>query len=108
MSVNSTLVVLLAAQAQAERRVLEAFRVEGATAPERARTLAELDVPDSTAVRTFVKRGLLREEAGGRLWLDERAVAERSRPNKQALGVLMMVLALFGAIGAVALVFANR
>ena len=98
MATNGALVAILAAQAQAERRAFEAFRIAGATAPERAQSLAALDLIDSVALRTLTRRGLVREGEPGLFWLDERAVAERSRPPKGQVLVLVVLLAAVGLV----------
>jgi len=111
MATNGALAAIIAANAAAgaaaERKVLTAFRVGDATAAERARTPAELGIEASHAV-ALVKRGWVHETAEGRLWLDERAVAEPSRPNRKGLGVVVAVLVLFGVMALVALMLANR
>ncbi|HEX8358998.1 MAG TPA: hypothetical protein VF613_02695 [Longimicrobium sp.] len=96
MATNGALIAILAAQAQAERRAFEAFRVAGATAPERARGLEALGITDSVGLRTLTKRGLVREAEPGLFWLDERAVAERSRPPKGLVRVVIVLLVVIG------------
>ncbi len=96
MATNGALIAILAAQAQAERRAFEAFRVAGATSPERARGLEALGIADSVGLRTLIKRGLVREAEAGLFWLDERAVAERSRPPRGLVRMLILVLVVIG------------
>lgn len=92
MATNGAIVAILAAQAQAERRAFEAFRVAGATAPERAQTLQAMDVTESMALRALTNRGIVCETEPGHFWLDERKLAARSRAGKPALLVLAFVL----------------
>ena len=82
-----------AAAAKARTEVLDAFRVQGATAPERARRLHELGLADDNgALRAFFESGVLRAVdsrgralvpggragAGDRYYLDEQAfIADR-------------------------------
>lgn len=103
MATNGAIVAILAAQAAAEKKALEAFRVAGATAPERARTLAALEIPESMALRALVNRGIVREAEPGLFWLDERRAAERSRARRPALLAVIVVLALAAILGAVAM-----
>ncbi len=92
MATNGAIAAILAVQAAAERRALEAFRVAGATAPERANTLRALDVEESMALRALTNRGVVRETEPGHFWLDERKLAERSRASRPALLVLAVIL----------------
>lgn len=97
-------VAALAAQqhALAVQEVTDAFRVSGATAPERARTLAELRVAHTSTAESLVKAGLLRPGAAPDTWyLDEAAVVAqrqararrgRSRPVAIAIGALAGLL----------------
>ena len=92
MATNGAIAAILAAQAQAERRAFEAFRVAGATAPERAQTLQAMDITESMALRALTNRGIVCETEPGHFWLDERKLAARSRPAKPALLVMALVL----------------
>lgn len=55
-------------------RYLEALAEAGATSPEAARTLDELDLSDSLILKTLVSRGVVREMPEGRYWVDLDAV----------------------------------
>lgn len=90
MATDGAIVAILAAQAQAERHAFEAFRASDATAPERAKTLNELALPESMALRALTNRGIVRHAEPGLFWLDERKAAERSRARTP---VLIAVLA---------------
>lgn len=96
MATNGAIVAILAAQAQAERHAFEAFRTADATAPERAKTLRELDLPESMALRALTNRGIVREAEPGRFWLDERKAAERSRARTPVLIAVILLLVLLG------------
>jgi hypothetical protein len=94
MAANGAIAGILAAQAAAERRALEAFRLAGATSPERAQPLETIGVSDSLAMRMMSNRGLVREAEPGTFWLDERALAERGRGSRAALGIVLVLLVL--------------
>ncbi|HLL85055.1 MAG TPA: hypothetical protein VK420_20465 [Longimicrobium sp.] len=96
MATNGAIVAILAAQAQAERHAFEAFRTADATAPERARTLNNLELPESMALRALTNRGIVREAEPGLFWLDERKAAERSRASKPMLVAVILLLVLLG------------
>ena len=112
-----------AAAARSRQKVLDAFRMQGATAPERARPLAELGVPnDDKAFGKFVAAGIVRGvDSRGRptvigdavnrtvaYYLDEPAfVAQRdgksgSTQRRTALIVVLVLVALVAVlVGAV-------
>lgn len=96
MATNGAIVAILAAQAQAERHAFEAFRTADATAPERAKSLKDLDLPESMALRALTNRGIVREAEAGHYWLDERKAAERSRARTPVLIAVLVVLVLLG------------
>jgi hypothetical protein len=96
MATNGAIVAILAAQAQAERHAFEAFRTADATAPEKARTLKDLDLPESMALRALTNRGIVREAEPGLFWLDERKAAERSRARTPVLIAVIVLLVLLG------------
>ena len=94
MATNGAIVAILAAQAQAERHAFEAFRAADATAPERAKTLRELELPESMALRALTNRGIVRQAEPGLFWLDERKAAERSRASTPVLIAVILLLVL--------------
>jgi len=100
--VSGALLAIAASQAAAaQRRVLDAFRLAGATAPDRARTPEELGIqPDATFGR-LLKMGLLQERPRGTFYLDEAAViAHRDRrPNRAPLVVALVVLVAIMLVG---------
>jgi len=92
---------IAAAAAAAQRRVVETFRISGATAPEAAVTLP---TPDRRMERKVLERllrvGAVRETEDGRAWLDEPVLAAYRRKRRtRALAVAGTAL----AIGAIAL-----
>jgi hypothetical protein len=104
-----------AAAAKSREKVLDAFRMQGATAPERARPLAELGLPnDEKAFGTFVAAGVIRGvDSRGRptvigdavnrtvaYYLDEPAfVAQRDqKTGGRQRRVILIVLLVFLAI----------
>jgi hypothetical protein len=107
MATNGPLIAILAAQAQAERRVYEAFRVAGATAPERAMSLDALGLTESVGMRTLARRALVREAGPGLFWLDERAVAERARPPKGLVRAVIVLLVAIGLAGVAGMMLAR-
>ena len=56
-----------------ERRIVDAFRNEGATSPESARSPGELGVNGSWLVDRLIDRAVLRQAEPGRYYLDEEA-----------------------------------
>lgn len=92
---------IAAAAAAAQRRVIETFRISGATSPEAAVTLP---APDRRMERKVLERllrvGAVRETDDGGAWLDEPVLAAYRRKRRtRALAVMGGVL----AVGAIAL-----
>jgi hypothetical protein len=92
---------IAAAAAAAQRRVIETFRISGATSPEAAVTLP---TPDRRLERKVLERllrvGAVRETQDGRAWLDEPVFAAYRRKRRtRALALIGGVL----AVGAIAL-----
>ena len=91
-----------AAAARAERRHVDALRVTGATAPERAVQLEQLGLVRDEAFKRLTARGVVREAARGGVYLDEAAViAHRDRPPASPRVLLAVVGGLLAALGAV-------
>ena len=95
-------VILAAVVAAAERRFLDAFRLAGATAPERAVRLEALGLSRDDAFDRLVAAGLLRDAGASGYYLDEAAVIAR-RDRKPPRGVwialgVMLVLLLIGFV----------
>jgi len=96
---------LIAASAAAGRArrtgaVLDAFRLAGATAPERARPLVELGLTQSPEVVAFARQRVLVHDVSTDAWyLDEAAyIALRDVRPKRAVRLLLMVVGLALAI----------
>jgi hypothetical protein len=100
MATNGAIVAILAAQAQAERRAFEAFRLAGATAPDRAQTLKAMDITESMALRALTNRGIVCETEPGHFWLDERKLAARSRAGRPAMlfGIIVLLAVMLMAV----------
>ena len=96
MTVGANVAIMAAAAAaQRRQRVLDAFRVAGATAPERAKPLAELGLPLDATLEACIEAGIVRlGKREGELWLDEAAwVARRdARPSRAAVRIVMAAL----------------
>lgn len=100
-----------AAAAKARTRILDAFRVHGATAPERARPLGELGLsPQDRSLARCINVGVVRGvDASGRpvvigdvtarvngFYLDQVAyVEQRDRPNRPGKQLRLVILVLF-------------
>jgi len=79
----SAAIMAAAAAIREENRVLGAFRVAGATAPDRAQPLTQLGVASSPAVTQLVAARILVEQRPDRWYLDERAVVAYRAPERQ-------------------------
>ena len=108
--------VIAAAAAARQRRiqhVCDAFRVAGATAPERARPLGELGLAEGGELAELERAGVVRRERGRNAWyLDEatwiaRRDAHSSRTAKIALVIVIATIALLLGV-AIAVSRANR
>jgi len=87
---------IAAAAAAAQRRVIETFRISGATSPEAAIAPPE---PDRRMERKTLERllrvGAIRETEDGRAWLDEPALAAYLRKRRtRALALIGGVLGI--------------
>jgi hypothetical protein len=106
---GGALVAIIAAQhAQRLREVMDAFRVAGATAPERARTLDALGVTHAREVAELEGQGVLVPGPGAGTWyLSEAAVVARRdrRPRGLVVATVALVAVLLVLIG---LVLSNR
>jgi hypothetical protein len=92
---------IAAAAAAAQRRVIETFRISGATSPEAAVTLPALGRRmERKTLERLLRVGAVRETEEGRAWLDEPALAAYRRKRRtRALAMIGGVL----AVGAIAL-----
>ena len=95
MTVGANVAIMAAAasSARARQRVLDAFRVAGATAPERARPLAELGLTLDSTLEACVNAGVVRRgKRDGELWLDESAyIARRDGGERKAAKAVVIV-----------------
>ena len=97
--------IMAAAHAQRVQAVTDAFRLAGATAPERARTLAALGVAPGAEVAELTRVGVLVPGPGRDSWyLSEAAVVARRRAAGTRLGsrTLVLIILLLVVVGAVA------
>ena len=98
MSGGATAAVIIAAHQRAIGRVIDAFRVAGATAPERSQTLDRLGLTRNTAVRDLERAGVIRPGASSGSWyLDEQAYVTRreSRSRRARIGVTIALISVF-------------
>ena len=108
MSVVPAMLAASAARRRAQdAAVVDAFRLAGATAPERAQPLDRLGLVDGEAVARLAGRGVVRVAERHRYFLDESAViADRSAshgrtpPPGLILVVGLLVLVALAALGA--------
>lgn len=82
---------------RAERRVVGMFRMEGATASERAIALPAMRGPRAWQARRLMGAGVLRSVDAESYWLDEVAYSERRRRKRRRA---LVVAAVLGAAGA--------
>jgi hypothetical protein len=107
---GAVVAIAAAARARRIREVTDAFRLAGATAPERAQSLATLGVTHASAADELARAGVLVAGPGRDTWyLSEAAVIARrdARVPRKLLVVLVIVLLATMAIGIGALM-ANR
>ena len=98
MTIGANIAIMAAAAAQRNQRILDAFRVAGATTPERAASLADLGLSRDEALVACEQAGVVRP--GSRpdhYWLDEAAYVAR-RHRKPARAVKYVVFAALLAI----------
>ncbi len=82
-----------------EREVVDDFRRGGATAPDSAKSLAELGLEDSWPVRRLQRRAVIREPQPGILYLDEEVwAAVRQTRRRVAIGFVTVFVLLLIAI----------
>ena len=114
MGAGAWIAIAAAARARRIAQVLDAFRVAGATAAERARPLEPLGLESDPELTTLARAGVLvHDTAMGGWWLDESAwIRHRDqRPPRKAvkllLGFIAFMLALV-AIGTIVVVRQER
>jgi hypothetical protein len=103
---NGGAVVAIAASARMRRmqRVVDAFRLADATAPERARSFEEIGIdPRQSIVDDLVRRDVLAPgRKGGTFFVDERGyIAHREQRRRRArLAMVLVVVIALGVMGA--------
>ena len=108
MTVGANVAIMAAASsARARQRVLDAFRIAGATAPERARPLDALGLKLDATLEACIRADVVRRgKRDGELWLDEAAyVARRDGNERKAvkLVIILMLALLLGTLAALLL-----
>lgn len=107
-------IMVAAAAAQRQRdelRVLDAFRIAGVTARERAKPLSSIGlVPTDPAVQALREAGLLRDLGRDGVYLDEEAViARRTQPPLRNRTVtLVVVVSLLLGLGILLAILGGR
>lgn len=97
---GAVVAIVAAAHAQRLQEITDAFRLAGATAPERARTLEALGVMHREEVAELARAGVLVAGPGRDSWyLSESAVVARraagNRRTRRAIGLaLLLTLAM--------------
>lgn len=105
MNMIPVMIAVHAAQQQeAERSALDAFRLAGATAPERAQPLERLNLVHGDAITRLEERGLLRTAGRHRYYLDEAAVIARRTGTSTStaawiIGGLLVLAVLLAGVG---------
>ena len=106
MAPGSIVPIIIAAHAAAVRRVLEAFRVAGATAPDRARPPDALGIKRDGTFAELEKAGVLRAgHAPGTYYLDEVAHAARYSMRTRRKKIVLLILLLLVLVGLAAIMF---
>jgi hypothetical protein len=100
---GAAVAVIAAAHAQRIQAVTDAFRVAGATAPERARPLAALGITHESAVAELARAGVLLRGPGHDTWyLSEAAVVARRNARRNVPRAVLVVLIVLLAVLAIA------
>ena len=86
-----------------ERRIVEAFERAGATSPDRAMSVGDVNVDDvGIGWRRLRERAVIREASAGRYYLDVE-VWQATRRTRRRLMAVMLILVLaalmFGVLG---------
>ncbi|HVF39528.1 MAG TPA: hypothetical protein VM939_06475 [Gemmatimonadaceae bacterium] len=88
--------VIVAIMRRRERDVVDDFRAADATTAANAKSLADIGIAESRAVRRLSRREVLREASPGMLYLDE-AVWAANRAARRRMAIVMVVsIALVG------------
>lgn len=83
---------IIAAQ---QRQAVRAFRERGCTTPDTARPLEELSVRKNFAIKSLIRRGVLREVESDRYWLDDSAWEALSVQRRKFVTILLVLMAIF-------------
>jgi hypothetical protein len=96
MSNGGFVAIIAAAHAKAIQRVVDAFRLAGATAADRARSLTDLSLAEDAAVAELRKAGVIKPGAARDSWyLDEAAyIVRRDAGPKKAVIVVLVLISL--------------
>jgi hypothetical protein len=90
--------IIAAAAARAEREIVDHFRHERATSPERAASAPPLSPLGERRFRRLVDARIVQRAAGG-YWLDEHLYAShRSDQRALVLGLLVAIVAILIAV----------
>ena len=99
---GAVVAIIAAAHAQRLQAVTDAFRLAGATAPERAQSLATLGVAHEAEVAELASAGVLLRGPGRDTWyLSEAAVVARRDARRHVPRVLLVVLIVLLALTAI-------
>src|SRR5687768_10280140 len=93
--------------ARQERDLCDVFRLADATAPARARTLAQLGLERREAFARLEAAGVLRAERRG-WYLDEAALIARRPADSSRIVRIVVIVALVNLLAGLALVLAAR
>jgi hypothetical protein len=106
MGAGAVVAAAAAAKRKARECILDGFRLAGATAPERARSLAELGLTQGNEMEELMRAGVICAGTQGSTWfLNEAAVIalRDSRPRTILRVLLAVVVALLAIlVGALA------
>ena len=96
MAGGAVVAAMAAARAQRVRDVLDAFRLAGATAPDRALSLDEIGIAAPSEVAMLSEAGIVvQDPRTGGWWLSEQAyIAHRDQQPKKAIRVLVILIAI--------------
>lgn len=100
---GAVVAAIAAAHAQRVQEITDAFRVAGATAPDRARSLASLGVEGNEVIDELARAGVLVSgRASGTWYLDEAAVVARRQAGARTPRWLLLVIIILAVLGAIA------
>jgi hypothetical protein len=86
--------VAIAAMRMREEQVIKHFRSVGATSAAQAKTVLDMGLEDSRAIKRLRSQAILREAAPGQLYLDEEVLTAVRRRRFRILGMLIAILLL--------------